>query len=205
MELSSQNETSLLVGDFNTIIQESQKNVQAAEQTPPKLPRRPGSVAGLKRGPYKKTRENLNSKSENETETVSRPRPEMPSINAGQMIVTPLRLISNIPAEKFKIPELALDDEESKAIEAGVNGVAAVYPEYLEKMDPKTAAWFNLGSVTVTVLMLKYKVYFEAMKARTIEIPKDDKGKPLNNDAEILNQSADKVAAGDYFSKQTVA
>lgn len=53
-----------------------------------------------------------------------------------------------IMAAAVRVPELALSDEEGKALAAAVAEVSRHYPMTI---DPKTLAWFNLAGCAATI------------------------------------------------------
>lgn len=190
--------------DFKSVVEESKERLHSAElkDAPPIITRRRGRPAGTY-GKYKKTKANA-AQVETATELKHEPAPmRTPPPDISEVLKGPLKVLSGIPARKYSCPELALDDTEAAALAEAANNLAGLYFPDLEKMDPKTAAWFNFSLVSITIFVTKMQIY----AAHQQKIERENAELNLKQDAENnktvelnLNKNNEpKINSDDYF------
>lgn len=87
-------------------------------------------------------------------------------IDHSQLLVTPIQILSSIPARKHDIEELAFNDEEARALAQSLDKVFNAYFPDIEKMSPKAAAWISFGMVGVSLTVSKVSIYQAVMSER---------------------------------------
>lgn len=144
---------------------------------------------------------------------ISEPKPAMPTEAIGTqsqiseispppdltpLIKGPLIFVSKIPAEKHKIPELALSPDEAQACAESLNQLLNAFVPDVGNMSPKTAAVVSGAMVFGSIFFQKYQIYL-------------DKRKPLEAEpvVEVQEQNAEAqkasgIDAGAYFQRATV-
>lgn len=85
-----------------------------------------------------------------------------------EILVTPLKLLSQIPARKHKMPDLALTGEEALAIANSLNKVLDAYIPDLSRMSPKASALLMAGVTIGSVGVTKYQIYLENKNERQV-------------------------------------
>jgi hypothetical protein len=206
---------------FENIVKQSAEKLTpgATPQAAPVKQKRPGNPGGP-RGAYKR-RKKFSKRIPLSTpaaqlapsQSVDAPTPEQSQQHAGapnvntatpmphmkQLIVAPLKIISRIPARKYKINELALDDTEAGELADSLDQMLQVFIPDLGAMSPKTAAVFNVGIVASTLIISKYKIYSE--KRAEIELKtQENELKPELNQELINNKNEpDLINPTDYF------
>lgn len=113
-------------------------------------------------------------------------------------IVAPLISISNIPAAKYKIPELALTREEADLCAKSLQELLNAFVPDLGQMNPKTAA--IMGAVMTFGMVFISKMQIYNMKIALIQ------EKIENSDAQIIKSDNSKnplftTEAHDYFKR----
>ena len=87
-------------------------------------------------------------------------------LDAKALLVRPFQLVSRLPAKRFDIPELQLDDQEAEAVAESVDKLFNVYFPDIEKLSPKTAAWVFGAFTCGSIFLGKYLIYAEVSIAR---------------------------------------
>lgn len=125
----------------------------------------------------------------------------VPPPDISGFICKPLKFISTIPAQKYNIPELALNDDEAMECAKSLNELLNAFVPDMESMSPKTAAIFGSIMVFGSIGFQKYSIILENQKQVASENQKNDEiiSKNQNNNDSQLNN---KIDATDYFRKQ---
>lgn len=182
--------------EFNQIVQESREALQSEPIKEPK-----------KRGPYRK-REQVETSPQNPQTS---PQVQEPAkLNLAPHLVAPIQLLSKIPANNYRIKELALDQTEAEQVALALQGCIDAFVPDLNAMSPKTAAIVTLGLVASTIFITKYQIYSDAMEARTPKIERPhDPPKAENEVIPIktsLGDAPEKIPGGitpqDYFKQK---
>lgn len=178
--------------ELKQAVAESSKILQNSKPQTPKIkrgrgrPRKDGAVPGA----------SLQSQAPSVTPPAPQPPPDL-----SQHIKTPLIAISNIPAAKYRIPELALTPDEAQSCAEALQGVVNAFVPDVQAMSPKTAAIFGVIIVFGSVTLSKIQIYNLRIAELMAETHKQDQ--------EIINSSSPSqgsvVAAQSYFSKSPTA
>lgn len=124
----------------------------------------------------------------------------MPAPDISQFVKPPLMAISKVPAIKYRIPELALTDDEAQSCAAALNQVVQAFVPDVGNMDPKTAAVIMAFSTFGGVGFQKYLIFREKQKMSP--------QKPAADEVQTENKAAQEnsgIGAENYFSRQSVA
>lgn len=81
-------------------------------------------------------------------------------------LATPIQMLSNMPARKHKIPELALTQQEALDCAKALNECFNVFVPNMNEMSPKTAAILSAAMVFGSIGFSKYQIYAEVTTAR---------------------------------------
>lgn len=152
--------------NFEKAVEESREKIRSTTRTEPKVrPKgkvgRPRKIEGNYHGPESKTeRPGL------ETQAPTPP----PDIS--KFLKVPLIALSQIPATKNKIPELALSSDEAEAVAQSFNQILEAFIPDVGQMSPKTAAVISAAVVVGSIGFQKYQVYAAVQEQRWIEANK---------------------------------
>lgn len=115
------------------------------------------------------------------------------------LIESPLLFISKIPAAKYDMPELALSPDEAKMCAESLNQLANAFVPDLNKVDPKTAAIFNVCATFGALGFQKYTIYLDKKQTKIEEqkkqAPKEEENRPVQSQG---------TPAENYFSRRQV-
>lgn len=162
--------------DLKSIVEESKQKFHSVD--PIKQRGRPPG----KYGAYKKrSAKSVQNSSENYNEERAEIKAPPPDIS--QFLITPLTIVSRIPATKYRIEELALDKTEVQAVAESIDGLFKAFVPDLEAMSPKTAAVLSFGLVTSSIFVSKYEIYAQ----RQAEMVFNSNEPELNDENKILN------------------
>lgn len=84
-----------------------------------------------------------------------------PTPDISQFLAAPIMGLSKIPAAKYSCPEVALTQDEAKAIAESLNGVLNAFFPNIEDINPKMMSLFVLGTTCGSIAMSKVMVYQE--------------------------------------------
>lgn len=179
--------------ELKQAVAESTKIIQSSKPSEPKIkrgrgrPRKDGSLPG--------------SINQGQAPSMAPPAPQPPP-DLSQHIKTPLIAISNIPAAKFRIPELALTPDEAQACAEALQGVVNAFVPDVAVMSPKTAAIFGVIIVFGSVTLSKVQIY----NLRIAEAMAQTQAR----DQEIIEQSTPSAPSGvipaqAFFSKNSAS
>lgn len=100
-------------------------------------------------------------------------QPPEPPPKIAEYLIDPIIAISNIPANKHQITELALNRQEAAACANAIQNIIDAFIPDLSKMSPKTAAILSsglvFGSIAVSKLQILGQVQYERARARANE------------------------------------
>lgn len=178
--------------DFSKVVQESKNRLHAEQNKPLKRGRgRPSTVKPTE-----------TSSSPNFSSAGSATPPHIGSVqsmNIAPMIEGPLKLLSGLPAKKYKCDDLALTDEEAQQCAKAVNDLLNAFIPDMSQMSPKTAAVFGavlvFGSVGMNkaIILANHK---EKFKDEIASQEKEINSQPSN---EETIQPKDMINAQDGF------
>lgn len=173
--------------DFSKVVQESKNRLHAEQNKPLKRGRgRPSTV---------KPTETSSSPNFSSVGSPTSPN-QLPAqqMNIGPMIEGPLKLLSGIPAKKYKCEDLTLSDEEAQQCGKAVNDLLNAFIPDMSQMSPKTAAVFGavmiFGSVGMNkaIILANHREKFkDEIKAQEAEINKQP-AEPSINAAQAFQQ-----------------
>lgn len=146
--------------DLAQVIQESKENIQAAEMVPPKRRGRP------KKDPNAPATARKASSGAGPSIAPASPAVAPPDIS--KSLIVPLAMLSKIPADATKVPELMLEKDEAEALAKSLSDLYAAFAP-AGQMDPKTAAVCNFGLVAGSIFLTKYQIYLEKRPKKTPE------------------------------------
>lgn len=166
----------------DAIYNEAQKNVKRGRGRPPKDASQASGSPSPKAG------------------TVSQQPAPMPKLSV--YLAPPLQALSQIPARKHGIPELAFDSAEAMLVADAFDNLLNVFIPDLNKMSPKTAAIFTFGITVSSVGFQKYSIYSQVMseRAKQTETIKSEKQDETKNDSTPKMEV--EVLADSYFNKK---
>lgn len=156
--------------DFAQVVEESKKNIQNAEMIPPK------ARAGRKKLPRDAQgniiRDAGQRVSGTATDSSVSPgplnQPSQPAPDISKHLIAPLIGLSKVPANRYSITELALDQDEAKAIAESLNQLYAVFAPQ-GQMSPKTAAICGVVLTVGSIGFSKYQIYMDKKPQPTPE------------------------------------
>lgn len=171
--------------DFSKVVQESKNRLHAEQNKPLKRGRgRPSTV---------KPTETNSSPNFSSVGSPTSPVP-VQQMNIGPMIEGPLKLLSGIPAKKYKCEELTLSDEEAQQCAKAVNDLLNAFIPDMSQMSPKTAAVFSavmiFGSVGMNkaIILANHREKFkDEIKAQEAEINKQPEKDETINPKDMIN------------------
>lgn len=146
--------------EFKKKIEESKLNILNS-QNPKRGPGRP-----------KKIRPEQNQDSAFSTTQAAANVAIEPPPDLSNELKIPIQIISQIPANKHNIPELALSDSEAQAFAESINKVIHAFVPDVNAMDPKTASIVSLGIVITSIGYQKYAIFSQRIQERA---KKDEK------------------------------
>lgn len=164
MELQSSNENqtppeNAVNQDLAQVIQESKENIQAAEMVPPKRRGRP------KKDPNAPATTRVKASGGAGPSIAPGTSPVAPP-DISKSLIVPLAMLSKIPADATKVPELMLEKDEAEALAKSLSDLYAAFAP-AGQMDPKTAAVCNFGLVAGSIFLTKYQIYLEKRPKKT--------------------------------------
>lgn len=184
-----------VTSDFKEVIEQSKANIQNAEIVPPKgrqgrkkLPR--DANGNIIRDPSK-----VSGRVTPDQSSTANPSAAAPPADISKSLIAPIKMIGKYPANRFKIPELAFDDEECKALASSINDLYAVFAPNGQITDPRIAALANFGLVGGTIFVTKYQIYLEKRPKKTPEQP------PVEEQLEH-GETFPTISAEDAFRRQ---
>lgn len=173
------------------MVKESAEKISGAKVEPPKRgPGRPRKTPPQLSGP-----------------TAPAPQPSVveppePPPDISEFLKPSLICISNLPAQKHGIPELALNDSEATACAQSIQQILNAFFPDLSKMSPKAAACLGaaltVGSISVSKLniyalkkqeLLKQKIEQDKMEADLASAPKHFQAPPQQTAPNLSHNS----------------
>ena len=170
--------------DFAKTIEESKQAVQSEK---PKE---------TKRGRGRPKKEH--SEAPRTSEPVAPPAASPPDLTP--YLATPIQMISNMPARKHKIPELALTPQEALDCAKALNECFNVFVPNMNEMSPKTAAILSAAMVFGSIGFSKYQIYAEVTAARAAQVQRPGDEPRVKNDSEIKLEPG-QLPAENYFRR----
>lgn len=175
--------------DFSKVVQESKNRLHAEQNKPLKRGRgRPAAVKPTETG----SSPNFSTAGA----TTSPSAGPVQQMNIAPIIQEPFKMLSTIPAKKYKCDELTLTDEEAAACAKAVNDLLNAFIPDMSQMSPKTAAVFGavmvfgaVGMNKVIILSNHREKFKEEIKAQEAEINKQPEPN-LENEPKINAQDA---------------
>jgi len=160
-----------ITSDFKEVIEESKAAIQNASVAPPKArrgrQRLPRDASGnIIRDPSKVSGRVVPDQSSTANPSAATPPPDI-----SKSLIAPIKMLGKYPAKRFKIPELAFDDDECKALAVSINELYAVFAPNGQITDPRLAALANFTLVGGTIFVTKYQIYLEKRPKPTAEQP----------------------------------
>lgn len=163
MELQSTNENqtpeNAVNQDLAQVIQESKENIQAAEMVPPKRRGRPRKDPNAPASPRVKA-------SGGAGPSLAPASPAVAPPDISKSLIVPLAMLSKIPADQTKVPELQLEKDEAEALAKSLSDLYAAFAP-AGQLDPKSAAICNFGLVAGSIFLTKYQIYLEKRPKKT--------------------------------------
>lgn len=170
--------------DFASVVSESKESIKAAEMVPPKASR------GRKKLPRDASGNIIRDGSPQASKRVSggagpsvanqgTPSPSNPPPDIKKHLIRPLIGISKFPAQRYKIAELALDQEEAALCAESIQDLLNAFVPDVNQMSPKTAAVLGFFTTTGLIFFGKYQIYLEKRpKIETEEIQNSEMNGP---------------------------
>lgn len=129
---------------------------------------------------------------------------ETPTPDLSAFLEAPLIGLSKIPAAKYSCPEVALTQDEAKAIAESLNGVLNAFFPTLESIDPKMMSLFVLGTTCGSIAMSKVMIYqekqAEKIKNQVFQTEIAEKKPENQSQAENAPPRGD-IPAAEYFKR----
>jgi len=150
-------ETPAVNSDLGQVIQESKENIQAAEMVPPKRRGRPKKDPNAP-ATAKRVSSGAGPSLAPATSAVAPP-------DISKSLIVPLAMLSKVPADSLKVPELMLEKDEAEALAKSLSDLYAVFAP-AGQLSPKAAAICNFGLVSGTIFLTKYQIYLEKRPKR---------------------------------------
>lgn len=127
-------------------------------------------------------------------------KPPTPMPKLAVYLAPPLQALSQIPAQKHGIPELAFDTNEATLIADSLDNLLTVFIPDLNNMSPKTAAIFTFAITVSSVGFQKYNIYQNVMHERyKNSVQKEESQNNVVQDEPVKGPP---IEADDYFKKQ---
>lgn len=125
-----------------------------------------------------------------------------PTPDVTEFLVAPIQMLSSYPASKYKIPELAFNQDESKAVAASINGLIQAFFPTVDISDPKSAAVAGAVLTCGALALAKVQIYLAEMNRRAeerkqAEPPKEEMVPPVG-------PITGTVGATDFFRRETM-
>lgn len=190
--------------DFEKIVAESKATVgqsSAATAAPRRSrgrPRKPQPTAAASNHPQTEAPQGL---------APQNPIAVEPAPDITQYLKGPILALSQIPAHKHKIPELAFSAAEAEACAASFNQILQAFVPDQNAMSPKTAAvvmgLLTFGGIGFT----KLSIYSNAMEQRALErkiesAPPSNTEEPFPVETDSAPPPLGTTTAADFFSKR---
>lgn len=183
----TENKTANGNSELAAIVKESQAKIESENLQPPKIKRGPGR-------PPKNRTETVQTRpgagAQVQAPSVE-PAEPVPTPDIQEYLVGPLIAISNIPAQKHRIPELAFTVEEAGACAHSLQQVLNAFVPDLSKMSPKTAAVLGAAVTFGTIGVSKLQIY-QIKRAEMLEHRR------------AAEAAETKAAGGDVFPTQNI-
>lgn len=173
--------------DFQKTIAESRAAIEAEAEKPVKRGR------GRPKGSFKTrpSSEPVSPHSENAVNPSAESSPlSVPDIS--KQLAGPIRMLSKIPAQNYKIPELEFDEHEAMACADALNQVLNAFIPDLERMSPKSAAVLGAFITFGSIGFNKYMIFQSKQKSEIVTKP----------EIQELNSELPKKDASSYFGRQ---
>lgn len=189
-------ESPAIQSDFAEIVKESKESIVQAEMVPPKgkpgRKKAPRDANGnIVRDPSKRVSGGAAGPSVASGSPAGAPPPDI-----SKSLIAPLYMLSKIPADRTKIPELALQQDEATALAQSLSDLYAVFAPN-GQMSPKTAAICNVSLVAGSILLTKYQIYLEKKPKRTPDAPPPEVQQQINP-----NQPFPTIPAEEAFRRR---
>jgi len=113
---------------------------------------------------------------------------------------TAIQSLSKIPADRTEIPELAFDDNESRACAESLIAVLDAFVPDANKLDPKTAAVLGAAMTFGSVILVKHDIYKTKMAAKSKPAETAPPKNPEPNGGEPPTGPV--MSSEQYFEKQ---
>lgn len=175
--------------DFEKVVQESKSKIQSEEL---KTIKRARGRPSLKANHDKSTVLN-----DTQTAAPGAPQSLNPAPDISPMLIEPLKMLSGVPARRYKCPELALSQDEAQACAKSLNDILNAFVPDMSQMSPKTAAILGgcivFGSIATNKYLI-YSAHIEKLNMQNEQEHKEDvKDQPINPE--------DRIDAGQAFRK----
>ncbi len=131
--------------------------------------------------------------------------PAVPTPDICLYLIDPIIAMSNIPAARHSIPELALNRTEAEACAHSIQGIIDAFIPDWSKMDPKTAAILSAGLTFGSLAVAKINIYSIKMHERMIQNQKIDENNNGVTATEVIHANGGapavkKTPAGEFFN-----
>lgn len=173
LETQPANEIPDSTSEFAKIVEESQRKLNEEKAEPRRGRGRP--PGGAKEGTYyhrKRYGSDAGASAETETPTqgsvgAAPASDQFPDLS--EEFAVPFLTLSQIPARRHGIPELAFTPEEATACGQSVQKILNAFAPEMSRMDPKTAAVVGACVTLGTITMSKVMIYSQA-KSQIVEM-----------------------------------
>lgn len=218
MQSSTPTEPNTQATAFEGIVKQSAEKLTPGLATQaPTAPKRVGNPGGP-RGPYKR-RKKFSKRiplttphvQPEPSQRVDAPTPEqspasggvvsasIPMPDTSALLVAPLKIVSRIPARKYQVNELALNDTEALELAQSINQVVQVFFPDLGALSPKAAAAFNFGAVASTLILTKYQIYSEKRAEIELKTKENELKSELNQELNLIKTPPEPTNPSDFF------
>ena len=173
--------------NFEKAVEDSRQKLRATTRIEPKVrPRGRPRKDGTERP------RPVSDETQGSQKPVATPPPDI-----SQFLKVPLIALSQIPAAKNKIPELALSSDEAEAVAQSFNKILEAFIPDVGAMSPKAAAIISASVVIGAIGFQKYQIYAAVQEQRYIEAAKQPEPPPQPIEAQSASPDS-------YFKRQSV-
>lgn len=188
--------------EFSEVVKESTEKVQAAAAPPPK-------ASGPKRGRGRPPKVTASEPAPGPATAQGAAPGAVPLPDITKHLALPIKLIGSIPARKYKIPEMGLDDNEAMLVAESIKGILDAFIPDVSKMSPKAAALLTAGITIGSVATMKYMVYLSATHVENpVDNPANKTGGEKETEIDLPNDGSAPVMpkggvrAEDHFRRR---
>jgi hypothetical protein len=138
-----------------------------------------------------------------QTSTVADPGASLsPTPSLAPFIKMPLKVLSEIPAQKHEIPELALTDDEAMACAESLDQILQAFAPNMSQMSPKTAAVISAATVIGSIGFKKWAIFKAKVPTKIVSETLAPEKPPEPQTVAAESQALFSTTAVDHFSRK---